>query len=69
MITLSGLLSVINSTKPITINLFDENELLLITFNHPGYQSLDDNLEESEITKIVFKSLYNVDVYINTAVN
>ena len=69
MITLSGLLSVIDSTKPITINLFDENELLLITFNHPVYQSLDDNLEESEITRIVFKSLYNVDVYINTAVN
>jgi len=69
-ITLKGLLSVIESTKPITVNLFDkDSELLLITFLHPGYAALDDFLEDDEVTKIIIKNLYNIDVYIDTSNN
>ncbi len=68
-ITLEGLLSVIESTKPITVNLYDENDLLLITFNLPGYKSLDDFLCDDEVTKIVLKNLYTIDVYIDTSKN
>ena len=68
-ITLKGLLSVIESTKPITINLYDENDLLIITFGLPGYSALEDTLEADEVTKIVIRNLYTLDVYINTANN
>ena len=68
-ITLEGLLSVIESVKPITINLYDENNLLLITFQLPGYKSLDDFLCDDEVTKIVLKNLYTIDVYIDTSKN
>lgn len=69
LITLEGLLKVIESTKPITINLFDENDLLLITFELAGYKALDDFLEDDEVTKIVIKNLYNIDVTIDTSLN
>ena len=62
MITLKGLLSVIESTKPITINLFNKNNILLITFGHPGYNALEDTLEDAEITKIKFNNLNNIDI-------
>ena len=69
LITLEGLLKVIETTKPITINLYDENNLLLITFELSGYKSLDDFLEDDEVTKIVIKNLYNIDVTIDTSNN
>ena len=69
MIILEGLLSVIESEKPITINLYDENNLLLIKFELPGYKSLDDFLEDDEVTKIKINNLYNLDVYIDTSKN
>jgi hypothetical protein len=62
MITLTGLLSVIESTKPITVNLFDENNLLLITFVLDGYSYLDDVLEDREVAKLKINSLTNIDV-------
>jgi len=68
-ITLGGLLKVIDSEKPITINLYDENDLLLITFKHPGYECLDDFLCADEITKIVIKNLYTIDITIDTSKN
>lgn len=70
LITLKGLLGVLESTKPITINLFNKDtELLIITFLHPGYAALEDVLEMDEITKIVIKNLYTLDVYIDTSNN
>lgn len=62
MITLAGLLSVIESTKPITVNLFDENNLLLITFVLDGYSYLDDALEDREVAKLKINSLTNIDI-------
>jgi len=62
MITLSGLLSVIESTKPITVNLFSEENLLLITFVLPGYPCLEDELEERTVAKVKINSLTNIDI-------
>ena len=68
-IALEGFLSVIESVKPITINLFDEDELLLISFELAGYKALDDFLCDDEITKIKFKNMNTIDVYIDTSQN
>ncbi len=66
-ITLGGFLSVLESTKPITINLYKEDELLIITFIKDGYEALEDTLESSTVKKIVLKNLNTIDVTIETA--
>lgn len=68
-ITLEGLLKVIQSDKIITVNLYDENDLLLITFGLPGYMALDDFLCDDEVTKVIIKSLTSMDIYIDTSKN
>lgn len=50
------------STKTITVNLYDEKQLLLITFNLPGYSHLDDTLEEREIKSWTINSLTNINI-------
>lgn len=60
--TLSELLSVIKSKKPITINLYDENDLLLISFGHLGYIHLDDDLENRKIQEIEIINLTNINI-------
>ena len=69
LITLKGLLSVIKSEKQITINLFDENDLLLITFELKGYESLDDFLEDDEVIEISFPKYNTINVKIDTSKN
>ena len=65
LITLKGLLSTIKTEKPITINLFDQNDLLLITFELAGYPALEDDLESSEVTEITFPKYNVINVKIN----
>lgn len=67
MITLAGLLSVIESQKVVTVNLFDSNDLLLITFSLPGYTHLDDELEDTEVEKVRINSLTNIDVVLKAS--
>lgn len=67
MITLSGLLSVIKSEKIIKVNLYDSDDLLKISFDLPGYQSLDNFLEECEVTKIEIVNMTTMNVYIDTS--
>lgn len=69
LITLKGLLSVIKSDKDITINLFDENDLLIITFLMNGYPALEDVLEADEVTKIEFPKVNTINVTIDTSKN
>lgn len=69
LITLKGLLQVIVSEKPITINLLDENDLLLIKFELPGYNYLDDFLEDDEVLSVKINTLYNLDIKIDTSNN
>lgn len=66
---LQGLLKAIVSTKTVTINLFDENDLLLISFGLPGYDCLDDFLLDDEVLKIELVTLYNLNVTIDTSKN
>lgn len=69
LITLRGFLQVLESQKPVTINLYDKDtELLIITFLHPGYAALEDEIEFAEISKIVVKNLYTFDVYVNRTI-
>lgn len=65
--TLTELLSVIESQKVITVNLYDSEELLLITFSLPGYLHLDDELEATEVDKIKINSITNIDVYLKAS--
>ena len=69
LITLKGLLQVIESSKPITINLLNENDLLLIKFELPGYNCLDNFLEDDEILSVKINNLYNLDIKIDTTNN
>lgn len=65
-ITLGGFLSVLESTKPITINLMSEEGLLIITFIKDGYAALEDELEAATVTKIALKNMNTFDVTIET---
>lgn len=69
MIDLKGLLSVVVSEKPITINLFNEKNLLLITFVLPGYPYLEDVYEEDPVTRIEIKNLSTLNITIDTSAN
>jgi hypothetical protein len=68
-ITLKGLLEVISSQKVITINLFNENNLLLITFGLSGYDCLDDFLLDDKVTKIEIVNVNTINVVIDTSQN
>ena len=59
---LENLLSVLKSSKTITVNLYDENDLLLISFGHPGYDALDDDLLVRDIRELEFLTLANINV-------
>ena len=67
---LQELLGVIYSpTKIIQIDLFNENDLLLISFALPGYDCLDDFLLDDEVTKIEILSLTKLEITIDTSQN
>ena len=63
---LQGLLQALKSKKTITVNLFDEKGLLIISFNQPGYQALDDFLLDDEVTGIEIVNLFCINVTIDT---
>ena len=65
-ITLGGFLSVLESDKPVTINLYNNStNLLIITFIKDGYAALEDALEADEVKRIIIRNLNTLDVYIN----
>ena len=66
MINLQGLLTTIESDKTITVNLYNDTDLLLITFGLPGYDSLDDELLELPVRKIRIANATNISVYLGT---
>ena len=53
--------------KEITVNLYDQDNLSIITFQLPGYKALEDQIEECEVTKIVINNLYSIDITIDTS--
>lgn len=69
LITLEGLLKTIYTNKDITVNLYNEDNLLLITFILAGYNSLDDFLMDDEVKKIEIVNATNLKVTIDTSKN
>jgi len=62
MNNLEGLLSIIKSEKIITVNLFDENDLLLITFHLPGYEHIEEDLLLREVAELKIVSLNTINI-------
>ena len=50
--TLESLLEALRSDKKIYIDLYDNANLLLISFNLPGYQSVDPTLLATDVKSI-----------------
>ena len=68
-IILEGFLSVITTEKPITINLYNENDLLLISFELAGFNALDDFLMDDEVIEINFPKNNTINIKIDTSKN
>lgn len=66
VITLGGLLGTISSTKNITVNLFSQEGLLIITFILSGYAALEDELESASVTKIEIINTTTLNITIDT---
>jgi len=69
LIILKGLLSVIESSKTIMVNLYNEQDLLLISFGLEGWEALDDFLCDDTVTKIKINNLTSIDITIDTSNN
>ena len=70
-ITVKGFLQTIESSKAITINIYNQTQIeeetvniLLITFLHSGYDSLEDILKNAQIIKTVINNLSSIDIYV-----
>ena len=63
--TLKDYLAASVSTGVITVKLYDENDLLLISFNLQGYHCLDDELENRTIKSWTINSLTSISVVLN----
>lgn len=62
--TLLKLLSSNTNSETIEVRLYDENNLLLIVFNLPGYKCLDDELEVREVVKWNIISAKQIEVFV-----
>ena len=69
MNTLNGLLSIIKSEKIITVNLYNENDLLLITFHLPGYEHIEEDLLLREVAELKIINLNTINVKLAAATN
>lgn len=67
--TLLSLFNAIKSDKIITINLYNENDLLLITFGLPGYDALDDYLLERKVDTLEIQRLDMLKIKIKAQEN
>lgn len=60
--TLEKLLTALVGDNSLTVNLYNEKGLLLITFGHPGYDSLDDELLTREVSELEIQSVKSIRV-------
>ena len=68
MITvLEALLSLIKNEDIILVSIYDENSLLLITFELPGYMQLKSELLAREVDSMVVKTKSAVDITVKAA--
>ena len=70
MITvLEALLSLIKNEDIVLVNIYNENSLLLITFELPGYMQLKSELLTREVDSMVIKAKSVVDITVKAAAN
>ena len=68
MITvLEALLSLIKNEDIVLVSIYDENNLLLITFELPGYMQLKSELLAREVDSMVIKAKSAVDITVKAA--
>ena len=67
--TLKSLLQALKSSKSIIIKLYDEAELLLIIFEHPGFDHLDDDLLEREVNSFEINNLNTLSIILKDPLN
>lgn len=67
--TLEKLLTALVGDNSLTVNLYDEKGLLLITFGHPGYDSLDDELLTREVSELEIQNVKSIRVKLAEAVS
>lgn len=60
--TLEKLLTALVGDNSLTVNLYNEKGLLLITFGHPGYDSLDDELLTREVSELEIQNVKSIRV-------
>ena len=60
--TLESLLTALRSAKKIMVDLYDNQDLLLITFNLPGSPSLDPNLLAQEVKSIELPAVNSIKI-------
>ena len=61
--------AIYSPNKIIQIDLFSENNLLLISFALPGYDCLDDFLLDDVVSRIEIVSLNKLNITIDTSHN
>ena len=62
---LMDLFQAIESKMPILVQLFDENDLLIIKFELPGFDALDDYLLEKTVNKLEIISASSLKIKLN----
>ena len=67
IVILEQFFSVVQLIKPITVHLFDETGLLLISFDFEGYDALDDFFMDDRVIKIEYVNLTTLNIQIDTS--
>ena len=60
--TLESLLAALRSEKKIFVDLFDNSNLLLISFNLPGYESVSADLLAREVKSIELPAINSIKI-------
>ena len=60
--TLESLLAALRSEKKIFVDLYDNNNLLLISFNLPGYENVSELLLAKEVKSIELPAINSVKI-------
>ena len=60
--TLESLLAALRSEKKIYVDLYNNNNLLLISFNLPGYESVDATILAREVKSLELPAINTVKI-------
>ena len=60
--TLESLLVTLRSSKKIMVDLYNNADLLIVTFNLPGYDAIDDELLAKEVKSIELPAVNSIKI-------